>query len=388
MKIDKLIYIIILFSINYEFISFGGDIGVFRVVILPLALIGLFRLSKVTIKNTTKKYLLIIVWFLIWTLFSSNTLDSLVNNTINIIGIGLLILYLLKYFTLHLESSKLITAKVTLTYFVPHFIYYLFFYDDTLRFSGIHKDPNFAGGFINISLMSALYLLFTHKHIVNKKLIKLSLTTTVIVLLTLVLATGSRGTILSSSIIVFLMVFLHSRKQIKVLLTFIMLSIPYYVFVIMDKVVWHKNMSRIDLIIWRFSIISEEGDNFSRMALLNNYLSVSTDYIWYGMGLDGFVEKFGLFPHNLLLDILVEGGVVFGTGLILVISYLFLSTFINQIKTKLNIYFLIAFAGFLSFLPLSAYGLKLFWVLIIFLIISNNNFFHGSESTINKHPSS
>lgn len=372
---DKIIYFLIIFLFVFESFNLVG-LSVYRILILPLLVIGLFFLSNVNLQKKHFTILFSLFIFLVWTLLSGLNDGTFGNTLTNIIGIILLLIYLFKTFEKYSVNTEFIniTCLAFSLYIVPYLVSYYFYYEGG-RFSGIHVDPNFAGSYIILSMVGSnilIWNLFSRRFIF--KIFKILLILFIFIDLYLITQTGSRGAFISSFLLLFLININYSNLFIKIIISVIFsLMIMNFLYLI-ENVKWNENLSGIELLAYRMSVIDESGSEFSRLKLFNDFLSVYKESFLYGMGGNNFVTKFGQFPHNLLIDILIEGGLIFGGIFIIYILKLSLMQVYVFFKTKrINLYFLLYLSGIIAFLSLSAFGLKLFWVFIFFLLITNIN---------------
>jgi len=187
----------------------------------------------------------------------------------------------------------------------------------------------------------------------------------------LILATGSRGAFIFSLLIFFVLNILYSKGVGKMLLILGAVFFVSYFLALMSSIRWSENMGALELLVWRMSQVEELGGDFSRLALLNNFFSVIDQNIIYGMGMNKFLDLFGQYPHNIFIDILIQGGLVIGGLFILYIVYLMIRGFYKQLKErKANPYYLFFMGGFIMFLSLSSFNLKFMMVFILMLIYS------------------
>lgn len=149
---------------------------------------------------------------------------------------------------------------------------------------------------------------------------------------TLVLLSGSRGAMLSLLGGIFIFVFIH-RITLQSVLVFSIFGAGFTIAVLhvsgyLDIV---KEMYRIRVLELLFDYNGESLYSSGRDILFRNAIELGSMRPIFGNGLDSFAALgFGVYPHNLFLELLVEGG-LFGLFLFICVIALTIS-FVNQYR--------------------------------------------------------
>ncbi|BAO56734.1 O-antigen ligase family protein [Nonlabens marinus] len=375
-----LLVIIALFSIEY--VSFGEVFSVFRVLIFPLSFLGLIIINPSVGKGQSGFYIIVVLGLLANLLSAANS-DDFQIGFLNAVGIFMFIFFLLNYFTKYGFSKKIL--KTLALFSIPQYIAFLLwifldfdnFANQNGRFHGLHIDPNFMCMYINAALVAKLNYI---------KLFKPRQTYIYILFIVLDLAlitfSQSRLGILSAVLCLITYCFFFQRKKFYILLGSAVFLFTYLKNR-MDNLGFSRNFNILDAVLYRFKDEDPSGNSIenARLTHLQNFLDLvdkgQSNIV--GFSLENYLNLHGQYPHNLVVDIFLEQGLVVGSIFVIYIIVLIISGLLNSLKNKIqSVFFQIALISLSSSLLLTSYKQKFFWFVLVLLFLSTKKIrFHA-----------
>ncbi|MEH7119241.1 O-antigen ligase family protein, partial [Neobacillus vireti] len=196
---------------------------------------------------------------------------------------------------------------------------------------------------------------------------------------------GSRGAVFS--IFVYLYVLIINKlktRATKITFSFIVIILIYYFVFYLDKIILQVNnfllIYNID-IEWLDRSIrqmdSDAGLLSNRDQLYEGAVKLISEHPIFGIGIGNFDSIYGIYPHNLVLELMVEFGLV-GT---IIFIFIIIMGYIKSLKSNKNIKVMMQFLFSLSIPQLmfsnSFWLSSTFWMYIlisIYLIRKNFNY--------------
>lgn len=377
-KINKKVFNLIIIFFAIEYLRVFDLISIFQLFIIPLCLFGiLITKNKVIHKNFI--FLISLSVVLLFTFISSPT-ENFFTSFFFVIGVFILSLYLLMYFSENtIDKTTLIIFSF---YSLPHvLILFADFLGSNLlltftgsaseRFSGLHRDPNFMCVYVNLAIVSKLALININVKTKQKLLI--------IGLIILDIAVILYSMSISGIIIMFFSFIIYywlNNKKILVTISFLSTPIIIWIYNIYNDLVYSGSLNLFLSVLWRQKQKSISGNlEDSRIEAFKHVFSLINEgeMIIYGYSMENYLNKYFYYPHNTFLDIIVSNGLLIGIPTILFIFYLFYKSYklmTNKIISRWL--FQISVSFFMSLIFLSMYQQKLFWLMIVLLFFSAN----------------
>jgi len=376
-KLLDYIFYMNMLLLSIEYINLNEDISVFRLGIFPLSIVGVYFISQIPWKKD------IIFYSIISLSLIGNIISSLSYQTnyylgiINSFGIFIFILFTLSYIRINGFSRQMLF--VLSLYSLPHLFMFIFWYNDlelitftnsSARFKGLHQDPNFMTIYISIALISKLYLL---KY--NTRKWKVVLYFSIVLDSLLVIYSQSKGGILAL-LFAFVLYLVLNKKILSIVILLPLLILMLIIFrELYQTMMYSSDFNIYEAIIWRFfdgyNMVQSESDAryMHAQQFMNLLLENKTTFIGYTR--ERYLHSFWQYPHNLLIDIVLEQGFVIGMLLILYVVYLIKKGFVLSLYCyRSRILLHISLVVFLSSLFLSSYTSKLFWLMLIMIYMS------------------
>lgn len=385
-KFLKKLVILTFFFLSIEFIG-DGFFSVYRLTILPMSILGIFFCIGLEKRNkyygVAIGFTMYLVYFFICRIYSD---DSNPFFTLMVIP---LLLFLFSCWYLK-DPIVVDYSKIFIWYFLPHLLALLLGianFDDG-RFAGLHEDPNFCALYINFSVFSALFLIIRDKKLLHKFLYGIIL----IICLILLFITGSRGAMISLTLICSILLFIHAKIRLStkflLLIVFgiITVGLVAYINNLPDWV--SPDESLIDYALCRFkpeSMASGSGRTEIWSTVFNRIEREGAYFYPIGrtIAMRGLENDY---THNTFVDFCVEEGLIPGTISVLCIFILALKGCFTQ-KTTFNFECFICSIGvLLQLFFLSSISLKIFWVCLFFIVfISDKSHKNNKNGIINSY---
>jgi hypothetical protein len=370
------IFNIVILLLSLEYVKIFGYISVFQSIIIPLCIFGLF-VNSFQISGKNIKFIFFVLTILALT-FMSNAQDELLISFGYMIGVIIFVCFLLSYLTNNKITKE--TLFIISLYSLPHIFVLLrnilfggisntFTGSNSERFAGFHKDPNFMCVYINLALISKFTLI---KLKIKQKYISI-IVIGIFLDMAAVLYSNSRSGIIISIISVFIFYWLYNKKIFGVILV---LSIPILIWIANYylNLVYTQDMSLLQNILWRIKQSTLTGEiEDGRIGAIRIMMSLidQGDLGVFGYPITTYIERFGYYPHNTFLDIILAVGLPFGTIATLSILYYLIRAYRNISDSVISKWLLlVSLNAFLSFAFLSMYQLKVFWFMFILLFYS------------------
>lgn len=368
-RIAKELFVLLLLFFSIEFIGWGA-ITIYRVVIFPLSLLLMmvtFSMPRYRVASLVNVgWVIYFMWFcLCQFLTDDNPLFPLFT-----IPLALAI----TNFLLLKEPIEVDFAKIFVLYFIPHIIAIAIGSDYIMaiggRFCGAHKDANFCGQLLSVSLLSALMLAMRNPKLILKVMYLLIL----IIDALLIFWTGSRGTMLSIMLVLVIMLLLtHMKKALKsaiviggvLAIVFLWLHIQ----ALPDFV--SPGESVIDSVLCRFkSDNMDDGGGRLELWEMAWERMFSGGYFFTPIGhIAATLGSINKFTHNTVLDFLVENGIIVGTIMVCVIFMTILKLLKKiahkQLTIPETILTYIYICALSQFFFISAISEKIVWLFIL-----------------------
>ncbi|GHA46227.1 hypothetical protein GCM10007103_29170 [Salinimicrobium marinum] len=234
------------------------------------------------------------------------------------------------------------------------------------RVTILGDNQNAIGSRISISILIIIFSVYTW-WVSGKKVFALMLLTSIPLMLSLMLETGSRKAVIALVLSFIIgIIFLRTKKNSHKILIILIACFCTLYFISM--------LSGSEILMKRLLATAEDGDLAGRDRIWTAILPVIFENPFFGVGQTGFYqfskETFGAYnsPHNVILEVLAYTGIL---GLILYLNFL-----IKVIRTTIQNYsinkdilpllLLIPVFGFI--LGGQALGSKISWVIFAFAV--------------------
>lgn len=366
-KLNSFIISIVIFLNIYQ-IGLSWLIGLkFNMIILEY---GLFILLLIVNKFTfSKKQNLLRFSFYIYFMIISFALTYLFNNNgwldyyftqFVSYGLILLLIFLLRFDFKYLYKYLIIHSYMTVL------IYLL------VLFSGkvVLSDDYMTWG-LNITFGFSFILADT---IINKKLLKFVYLVPIAILIVI---NGNKGTVLILGIVVLFSLYRIWDNWLKKTIATIVMGVFFLnltdIFIYLINNLESTGLITNSYALNGFKTALNQGDYSllfdSRVNIYDNSVMIIQENI-IGLGIGKFEEIFGLFPHNLFLDIFVTYGVIIGIPFLCLIIYEIISGY-KSIKNKQQLVIFIAiFSNFMRLMVSKTFvSDPMFWLMISFAVL-------------------
>lgn len=312
-NINIISIIILLNSLKLAILwNFSININMWMEYILVVILL---IINKVKINNVKNLMIIAITMLLFAVNFLFNETDTLhfYFEEFILFSLPLLIIFLI-----NIDLKKF--SKIFCVYNIINIVLYLLV---LILNKSILQIEYMTFGFYAIS--SNIYIMLYSYYNKNKKMFIMS-----ILLIPIVCINGNRSTLLIVSVAIVLMLLYNFKGKLKktlIISVFILLIIfikPIMLFVL-DGLTEMFDVSNNYSIRNIYRIL--ESDNLeetmgSRYNIYKEGLKEIEDNSILGIGIASFQDKYGYFPHNIIIDIYVTFGIVFGTIYIIYLVYL------------------------------------------------------------------
>lgn len=357
-------------------------ISVFQLIMLPFALLGILFCKR----NTTSHPEFIVLFFLLIWLFISCILTGdwigVVNKVLLIPYVYFVINYIKTNCRSHIIRFDRIFIWGPLLSLISLYLGTANYAD--LRFSGIHKDANFACLIYTISFVSKLCFFGSIK--IKWKIVYVLLMLGDIYLL---LLTQSRGGLLALFFVCFLFLLFKFRtvkgRLLLIIASVFLVSTLFAIANTLDY--WYGDNNVFTYALARFQSDSlERGSGRGDLwEFAINYL-VSNGGIFIPVGYNNYRELTNFWSHNSYIDLALDATGLITFFFMFYLFFCFLSYYSKRRKTATmrpdyDSIFYIGVVGCFSLFFLSAYTLKLFYFSLLTLILAGN--FKSGYKSIN-----
>lgn len=378
---------IILFLYQFEFISYGG-LSVYRCLIFPLLIYGILK-YKIKLQLKDLKWVGIVGLFFIIEIISSlyyGDYWSIIDITGQCIQFIFIYNFLMNY------KFARSTLWVLATWSFSHLICFITGTDTIVRqyimgrelaavgqrFYGFHWDPNYLCAYLLVAMWAKVYLL----KIVEKFSLKILLITFIVLDISMILASLSKGGFLTLSLTALFYFIIYNKKIAVGILAFLILF-GAYAGSVYAQLGWGES-SFVNRQIYRFITQSVEKDDVTtgRAQFYQNYFDMmkfANKGIFIGMSERYFIDEYngGTYPHSLIIGLWLWYGFLFGSLFLLILLYLiFKGCIYSFIFREASFEFIFALTFFCVFFNLSIAGLKFTWFFFgIFFALSSKETF-------------
>ncbi len=375
MKNIHRVFALIVLLLSVEYVTFGGGLSVFRILILPLAILGLFLMRNLNLKQSSAILCYCLLFYFAWVI-GSNFFIGNPGDSITYLLIGVFSFFLIKYFSSFPEKLNSI-YKYTYWFAVPHEIVYLLILagflsmsDYTMtysvRFMGFHRDPNFMTIFISIAVLSKIQYLWMSKSNIIWKLVTIA---TIGLDIWLIILGMSRGGLLCLFAVMTLQMFsfIKGKKKILAVALIAISSLSFLMYARQFTDTPGSYQSSFQNMLARFN-----ADDFSegsgRTELWSENINQIVEFPLVPLGTNLEDRPDTMFTHNTYIDILLASGLVIGSVFII---FLFLA----QVRSMFDIlrlgiaegYLILSLVVVAQLFFLSLLTLKLTWFFFIIL---------------------
>lgn len=351
-------------SLPLDFMPLGSGTSILKfIVIIPIAL-TLLRFNNIRFKFNGMFILPILYFFniLMSSLYSTNQSDS-IGRSITIF-LNLILLILCTSIEYNRKEKEYLVKMLVLGGWVVVLLLIFFGNTDimsgrlTLVINGKFQDPNYLCGYMLFTIIYYLDEFKKSKNLAN--LIK------VLIFITVVFFTGSRGGLIavSGSIIIYFLI--NSKQKIKniclliMILSILPISLNFMPEDVQDR--YSLEFTAKDGGANRFEMWRDIIENYQDFDIYNKVLGVGAatirDY-----------NSYNNVAHNVWIETLCENGIV---GLIILMLFYF-----NYIKYALKLDSKIYVSVFLGYIimtmSLSLYAYKPIWALLLLIKIQSEN---------------
>lgn len=369
---DKIFVLIILF-LSIEYVG-NGTISVYRVIILPLSVIGIISIlsNKRKIKIRNLRSIVVFFFMMIWFAIARLTVNDNWLFPVFNIPLGL---FLFLYWNYSPESS-VDYRRIFSIYSIPHIIALLTglaTWQGT-RFAGARADSNFCSLELVIAIIASVMLFFNKE---EKKGFRIFGFFNAIVSIVLLWLAGSRGAFLSLILISsFIYILSPAKKIYKVCVAFVFfIGFQYVKAYVMGLPDWvDPEQYPVDAFFSRFKPESLQRGS-GRADIWEHVIDKlkSGNYFIFPLGREAAMTGMNNdFTHNTFLDFIVENGIIMGFFDLFVVGYAILQTVLALVKKRLSsnncVFAWLALSISCQLFALSAISDKLFWLMVVFMM--------------------
>jgi hypothetical protein len=389
-RVQLIILNIVLFLYQFEFIPFEGTdvkLSFYRIGIFPLLILFLIIRRNKFYKYEIPMYIFVFLFFSfnIISLIGYGYYSSLVTVLGNVIQFYVAYFYFREN---RVEKSTLYVLSTWGLFQLPYFFTSLINGNLGLanRFLGFHWDPNYLCMSLLISFWAKIYLI--RKDLSKSmKVVILSLS---FVDILMILFSLSRGGLLALILTGLIYLFLYHRKLFYVL----SIGSIFLLSFMMERsrwITWSDSLSLMDSIIYRTFVISETGDiSAGRIDFINIYINMLSngDGVFFGIPLNYYIENInsGGYPHNAIIEILLQGGAIVGGIFYSIILYNISKIIFYSFKYRNLPYELLFLLSGLSVLLFLSFTLKISWLFVgLVFAISNKIIFRRNYILTHKY---
>lgn len=363
-----------MFSINFEIITLFGGLEGFSVGrLFGLLYMGAIIHAKYRFDIGRFKYLFYILVAFIMIIMASSALhlNQISNKIIDFSLIQNVVLFFI--LLIHERNDPGILEKSIFAFVIGAIIFSFFYFLNTdIKYSGdrltvLGDSSNGIGLRMAIASICVVYYGFFSGRRISKQ--SAAYVLILIMLLTVMIETGSRVSLISFVLMILLMlIFYLSVYPAKRIISFIVYS-AITLFVLIPFLLSNE------MIVNRL-LASKEGDLSGRDMIWYYYIQAIEKSLFIGYGFSGFEENaimnFGtvVSPHNIIIEILLYGGVAALIVFILFSLHVLFNAVCMYSMTKkyLGLVLLIPYLGILLSAQLFVY--KLMWFILAFNCIS------------------
>lgn len=216
---------------------------------------------------------------------------------------------------------------------------------------------NYMGFGYNFLLIISFLVLYSHFY--NKRFL---FVLTILMSMQLLLYGPRMGWLLVA--ILYLVVIFDKIKQVWIKAAVavsagaIALNYKNIILGIVNWLYYNTNISTVTLYRFKYSLDSSDSSELlfgSRYSLIVRSLELIKEHPLFGIGIGGFAKKSGFpfdYPHNILLEIVLDFGIVVGIVVILLISGLILKTVFDKRVKENHFFYLLIVWLLINFLRL------------------------------------
>ena len=224
--------------------------------------------------------------------------------------------------------------------------------------------------YLNLSTIACLFISLKSRRIKRLFLYMLIVANTSLVVLSF-----SRSGILINVAIVLSFIWIYYRKVRSLLLTAIVAS-GVFIVRLYNSLIYSTDLSVLENLLWRQKSFSATAKTYEgRFVVYSNVLELFREgHLWiWGYPIDRWLERFERYPHNSLIDILLSSGLVLFLSFIALLLISFISMF-RRMETLMDRFWFTVVSTFLSYIfAFSLFQIKLFWLVLVILIVSFAN---------------
>ncbi len=332
------------------------------IIIIALPFLCLLFLNKSKIVNTQKLFFLYIAIYFAFSIIRGHLHPTVIKLLVEFIAYGFFFIYSTncKYIPIYILRTIVVLGIVA----IP--VQLQIDYSST-NISGVWMNVSY--NLIKVSIASMLLLLTD-----TSKFIKAISLFEIIAALIFLVVLGSRGAILGIVVSFVLFVIYRNNKLLKInstkfWLIIILIAGFFFLFPIIARLIYNIlngwGISSYSLNRIMDSLISGTSMSEGRDLIYAKAISQIKNNIFCGLGIGAYDNYSGEYPHNLFIQILYEGGFVFGTPLLIMSIYaLFMVNKKMDMDSRILIIYLIG-AGYVQLMFSSYLWMSpIFWFLI------------------------
>ncbi len=360
----------------FEFVAIGkalGPFSPFRVIIMPLCFLYILLRVRGSHFQVNKLDIVIIALF-----FTSCIMGIMMDNPTSVLSfIGNILQFFMAYIVMRhvvFEKSTLLVITTWALLEIPVLLVNIVSGNIgmALRFQGLFFDPNYLCAFVIPSIWAAFFLIKRY----SGKFLALYSFGIMCFGIIMVILSFSRGGMLA--LLLTIILFLSTVNK-KLLVTLLVLIIPVvsYMVVRSTTLTWSDGAENVlDGFIYRVFTLSEDASALTagRSDYIEIFFKNINDFILIGTDLDYYIEHYngGGFPHNGFIEIIVQGGLIFGGLYIFKLGLNIAKELIRAFKLKAVCVELMVVIGMLVPLTFLSYNSKVAWLCMgIFFSLSN-----------------
>ncbi|MDR3061678.1 MAG: O-antigen ligase family protein [Dysgonamonadaceae bacterium] len=320
MKNIHFIFAAIVLLLSVEYLTFGGGFSVFRILIFPLAVLGIFLMRGLHLRQSSVILWYGLLFYFVWVI-GSNYLIGNSGDSITYLLIAVFSFFLIKYFSSFPEKLNSM-YRYTYWFALPHEIVYLLILAGflsmpdytmgySMRFIGFHRDPNFMTIFVSIAILSKIqYLKVSSSHVVWKLVILGSIALDI----WLVIMGMSRGGILCllACMVLQVLSFIPGKKKFLVAGLMLVVAVSFMMYARQFNEVSGSYQSSFWNMLARFN-----NDDFSkgsgRKEIWQKNMHDIVEFPLTPLGTNLEERPDAKYTHNTYIDILLTSGLIFGS---------------------------------------------------------------------------
>lgn len=327
------------------------DTNLLLYLIYGLCIVCLYKKNNKQIARIYHKDAIIRLYFLYWGVYLLYSLITCVLITGEyLIYIKFFISIIISLLCIGISVRKIIIIFKSVI--IINILYVICVIINTDKVSSYMGDAvNYLNMTLTLGLCMTLSLIALVKGIYSRRYWLFFMASILVIIFFLgIMKFSARGVLIFPPIIAMYIAYLLRKNN---MVKFMMLIAIFVVLIIGAIVYFLQNASEFALL--HMTRLFESTEDESRLIVWTKSINEIIDNLWlfWGAGLNGFKYNLGFYPHNILLHMLADHGIIFAIGFLTIIIYVlrgYQMIVLNLASTKIGKAYLMCYASFLYYL--------------------------------------